>query len=187
MKRMLLLAGAALCVAAIAFAQGGSVVVTMDPLGTDCNLTDPSTPALCSYYVVHVCSPGATGIQYKINSGHTGTAFPDAPVFPVTIGSAATGVSIGYGECLGGVIHTLSLQYFCQGTTPPCSSIDVVGHPTATPPGLLAVSCEQSFVDAEGRSSSIEPDQSCVCDAPDCGTIPVEASTWGNIKALWRE
>lgn len=185
MRKVLLLAMVVLCTASVAFAQGGAIGVFADPGATSCNLTDIGfAGALCNYYVVHFCVPGATGCQYQVLSGHLGIAFPDTPVFQVTIGSAAAGVSIGYGACMAGTIHNLTLSYFCQGLTPPCATMEVVGHPTATPPGLLAVSCNQEFVGAKPHTSLIDcPDD---CTIPDCSTVPVENSTWGNIKSLYQ-
>lgn len=187
MKHLLVMSLVLMLTASMAFAYiNGAVVVTTDGTGTDCNLQDVGPPALCSYSIVHICALGSTGCQYKVDvTGHAGTPFPDEPIFQVTIGSAAAGVSIGYGGCLAGTIETLRIQFFCQGTTPACTPMVVEGHPTATPPGLLTVDCSSTFQDARGLTSVLNPDSGCQCAIPDCSQIPVENRSWGAIKSLY--
>ena len=73
------------------------------------------------------------------------------------------------------------MRYFCQGTTPSCAIVRVVGHPDATPPGLLAVDCEQNLVLVDGGVSFINDDGTCPC-----AVVKTHDTTWGQIKEIYR-
>lgn len=151
--------------AAPAWAQGGFIGVYSDDTGSACNLTD-NTTAVCSYYVIHSLSPATRGSRFRIESQHAGIKLGDTPVFLGTTGSSETGVSISYGACTDASegLHVLTLNYFCQGTTPACATMEVV----AGPDGLEAMDCDSpvNWVPATGWTSYINNDGSCPCDLP---------------------
>lgn len=164
-------------------ANGGMIGVYADPGGADCNLVD-AIPGLCTYYVMHMYAPAVTASQFMIVSEHLGIFLSEISPFFVVIGTSATGIQIAYGACLASPIHILTLNYFCQGITPPCATMSVVGHPTAEPPGLFAADCDYNLVRACGLTSPINGDGSCPCvdDLPS----GVEPATWGHVKAMFR-
>jgi hypothetical protein len=182
MKKLLLIAIVLLVAANVAVAQiGGNLAVYSDVNALSCDLNDIGV-TICEYYVIHMLTPGVTASQFKIDTNHQGFFLTEISPFPVVIGDSRNGIIIAYGACLSGQIHLLTMTYLCQGLTPPCGYMSVVGHPTANPPGLLAVDCNHVSVPAQGYTSYINNDGSCSCTSP----IPVQETTWGGVKALYQ-
>ena len=181
MKRVVCLTVATVLAASMAFAQGGSIGIFADPMGTNCNLGDVA--GLTQYYVVHVNSPGATACQFSAPKPacFTATYLADTGVFAVTVGTSQAGVSIGYGLCLQSPLKVLTISYFTNGGTPSCCYYPVLGHPTATPPGLLVVNCMEQLIPATGGRGIIKPSLTCQCN------VPAEDTTWGQVKSLYVE
>lgn len=181
MKRSLLLTLAMLCIAGMAFAQAGSLTIAADPGGTNCNLAD-TTPGLCTYYVVHVNTPGATASQFYAPQPACMLAvyLSDGAVYPVTIGSSQTGVAIGYGACLPGPNNVLMINYFCQGLTPPCCYYPILPDPALPSGNIEVVDCQNQLLFATGGEGIVNSNQTCNC------SVPVEETTWGGIKSLYQ-
>ncbi len=170
-----------LCIANVAAAQlGGNLAVYADTQALSCDLQD--IPGLGEYHVVHMLTPGVTAVQFKIETEHLGFYLGYTAPFPILLGDPLTGVTVSYGACLTGPIWILTMMYFNQGTTQPCSEMRVVGHPNANPPGLLAADCSSAIVPVQGYTSFINNDGSCPCVSP----IPVQETTWGQVKALYQ-
>jgi hypothetical protein len=182
MKIVILATIVTLLVANAAVAQlGGNLAVYADPLALSCDLQD-FVPMICEYYVVHMLTPGVSSSQFMVETNHQGLFLTEFSPFPIVIGDSRNGIVIAYGACFSGQIHILTMTYFCQGLTPPCGEMSVVGHPTANPPGLLAVDCNNQLVPAQGYTSYINNDGTCSCISP----IPVQETTWGQVKALYQ-
>jgi len=181
MPKLILCAIVLLIVANASVAQpGGNLAVYADPLALSCDLMD--IPGICEYTVVHMLTPGVTASQFKIETNHLGILVGWTSPFGVVLGDPLSGIAIGYGVCLSGQIQVLTMIYFCQGITPPCGGMSVVGHPTANPPGLLAADCSNNVVPVQGYTSYINNDGRCPCTSP----IPVQETTWGQVKALYQ-
>ena len=182
MKPLVLTAIVILISAAAAVAQpGGNIAVYADINALSCDLTDIAV-TVCDYYVIHMLTPGVSGSQFKIDTNHQGIFLTEFSPFGFWIGGSRDGIQMFYGACFSGQIHILTMTYLCQGLTPPCGEMSVVGHPTANPPGLLAVDCNSQLVPAQGYTSYINNDGSCPCTSP----IPVQETTWGGVKALYQ-
>jgi len=181
MKKALLISLVLVFGAGMAFAQGGSIGIFADPAGLNCNLGDVA--GLTQYYIVHVNSAGATACQFSAPKPacFTATYLADTGIFAVTVGSSQTGVSIGYGMCRQSPLHVLTLSYFTNGMTPSCCYYPVLEHPTATPPGLLVVNCAEQLIPATGGKGIIKSGAGCNCN------VPVEETTWGQVKSLYNE
>jgi hypothetical protein len=125
-------------------------------------------------YVFHMQTPGATACQFKIEQqgGANLIWLFDSPAFPVYFGNSQTGAIVAYGACLSGPIHVMTISYFGNGISPTCSRLEVVGHPTATPPGLLSVDCAVNILEASGCGATVNPDAGCMCDPEDCFPLP---------------
>ena len=179
--RWLLVVCAFLCVAVSAHAQGGWIALFSDANGLDCDLHD-NTPGLCTYYVLHIGTPGATASQFAAPrpSCHMGAYLSDTAVFPVTIGNSQTGVAIGYGACFASPIHILSISFFCQGLTPECCFYDVVPDPNVPSGQIEVVDCNENLSYGLGGTSPVNPNEWCCCMC-----TPVEDSTWGRVKSLY--
>ena len=200
MARSLLLCACIIFGATGAYAQAGYIGIFSDPGGTDCGLVD-AAPGLAIAYVVHVNTPGATASQFRVASGDGFDCLwlgENSP-FPIVIGNSQDGISIAYGACLASPIHILSINYFCQGLSETCSWLYICPDPLA-PTGLIeVVDCNQQKLIASGgvlwvnpdwvtcgcwinASGSKSPSASPVCTPP----VPVEPSTWGAVKSLYR-
>lgn len=186
MKTVLLSVLVLMFAATLAFAQSGSVGIFNDMVGGDCNLPD-AAPGLTPYYVVHVLTMGSTACQFMAPKPAcaTSTYLSDGAVFPVTVGNSQTGVSIGYGTCRVGPIHVLTMNFFTTGTTPQCCYYKVMCDPLgqdACASGLIdVVDCSFEPALAAAGTGIINANASCLCD------VPVEATNWGRVKALYGE
>jgi hypothetical protein len=186
MKKALLLTAFLMLGASIAFAQSGSVGIFADAAGTNCNLPD-AVPGLTPYYVVHVYTTGATACQFKATKPACVLAsyLSDATVFPVTVGNSQTGVSVGYGTCRSGPIHVLTLNFFTQGLTQACCYYKVACDPLGSDgcaSGLIdIVDCSFEPALATAGTGIVKANGTCDCN------VPVEDTTWGNVKALYGE
>jgi hypothetical protein len=184
MKRALLLSVCLLVVASIAFAQPGSIGLFADPGGTSCNVTD-AAPGLLLVYVVHVLSPGATASQFAVawDPCFLVTYLSEAVTPPyIGIGNSQAGIAIAYGSCIPSPAMILTLQFFGSGITSPCCFMHVIADPTATPPGIYVTDCASppNLLTATGGEAIVNPDPSCNCN------VPVEETSWGQIKSLYQ-
>jgi hypothetical protein len=179
MKKALLLAMALMLGASVAFAQGGTIGLYKDMAGTDCWLND-TTPGLTAYYVVHLNTTAATAAEFSAPKPTCmmATYLSDASVFPVTVGTSQTGVSIGYGACKAAPIHILTLNFFTMGATQPCCLFPVRPHPVNGGPWM--VDCASTQLPAAARIAVVNGNQTCTC-----AIVPVDESTWGGVKALY--
>lgn len=184
MKPLVLASIVVLITATTTLAQpGGNIAVYADTNAISCDLTDIGV-TVCQYYIIQTLTPfGVLASKFKIDTNHQGLYLGQTSQFPFVFGDPLTGVEVGFGRCLTGPIQLLTMTYLCQGLTPPCGYMSVVGNPTGFPPGLKAVSCNGEIVyDVQGYTSYVNNDGSCPCMSP----IPVQNTTWGQVKALYR-
>jgi hypothetical protein len=184
MKKTLLLAFLTLCVSSIAFAQydPGSIDVYSGQGQASCNFVDAG--GLVSVYLFHTHTDGSTASQFKLETPPSAVwqHFGDLWQFQTVIGSSPTGVSLGYGSCLGqlGDIYLGAANF--NSTTPAgvCDLISIVPDPTA-PSGLVEfVDCAAvKWTKDRGGQGRVNSDGSCDC------SVPVRETTWGGIKALY--
>ena len=181
MKRLLLLGSCLLMVATSAFAQGGRITLSSDTNGAYCGIDD--VPGLLPVYVVHQLIAGATASQFAAPTPGCFAApyLSDTALYPVTIGNSQTGVSIGYGACVAGPIHVLTMNFFGQGLTGSCCFYNVVADPAASSGQIEVVDCGGSLVLANGGFGIINAGPQCECLTP-----ATEASTWGKVKETYR-
>ena len=183
MKKTLLFTLVLMLSASMAFAQGGSIGVFSDTGGASCNLTD-AAPGLLSFYVVHVLTPGASASQFIAAAPACmlgATYLSDSAPFSVTIGSSQTGVAIGYGACLSAPIHCLTINFFAGGTSSTCCIYEVTADPLVTSGEIEIVDCDENLLFGVGQSGVINADATCAC----VDIIPVQESSWGQIKSLY--
>jgi hypothetical protein len=164
-----------------AHAQGGVIVLSSDPSGANCNLTD-KTAGICSYYVVHADASGVTAAAFSAPapSCFSATWLSDTPEYPVTLGDTQTGVSVGYGSCLASPVHILTINFFSQGMTGECCDYLILPHPDGTSGEIEAVDCAENLLFASGGRAVINANAGCPCG------YAAEASTWGKVKTLYK-
>ena len=180
MKKAILALLIGLVCAPSAHAQGGAIVLSGDPQGSDCNIND-SSAGMCAVYVVHVGISGAVASQFAapVPACFAGTWLSDSPVFGVTVGNSQSGVSIGYGQCTPGPIHVLTINFFCQGLSEPCCYYSVVPHPDVTSGVVEAVDCMNNLLTAKGGFGIVNSTNECECGPP------TRDSTWGRVKSIF--
>jgi hypothetical protein len=177
---------------AIAHADfAGRLALYSDASLSQCSLTDTS-PGIADIYVVHriAGTPAALGVVGSIfaiapSAGFNGTWLEDiVPAGLTRNGTSPTGIAVGYGgSCRFADLLVLHVRYQMQGTSPPCSSVEVVPHP-AYPWMIITTTC--GFGDelpVEGGRAIVNADQTCPCDHP----VAAQPSTWGRIKAMYRD
>jgi hypothetical protein len=178
-------------------AQGGSIVISSDPGLTDCTIVDAGS--LIIVYIGHLYSQDVTGARFKFDIGglpwvHLQT---NSPYW--TMGDPLNGITVCYGSCLSSPDVILEMLFF-GSFAPTCSYVGIAGHPVDG--DIWALDCESNMVYASGGQAIVNPDGSCFCHADPgkakvkhetkrsaanfCSAVPVEQSTWGMIKALYR-
>ncbi|UCH83256.1 MAG: hypothetical protein JSW50_12435 [Candidatus Latescibacterota bacterium] len=182
MKKGILILLIALVPVQTAYAQGGAIVLSGDPQGSECNINDKSA-GMCAVYVFHVGISGAFASQFAAPAPacFSGTWLSDTPVFGVTVGGSQTGVSIGYGQCTPGPIHILTINFFCQGMTQPCCYYTVQPHPELPSGVVEAVDCMDNLLTAKGGFGIFNSTDECECGPP------TRDSTWGRVKSIFDE
>lgn len=169
----------------------GSLGVYSDVGGCDCNILDEAA-GLVTVYVVHRdIATGVSGARFKVD----GTARPyltfiaenplGDPIF--ILGNIEDGYDVSYGACVTGGLPVMEILFFGSGLSPHCSNLGVVAAPTSTTGQVEVFDCDHEVFPTTGYSASVNPGTECVCFMPiPCIPVPVEGSTWGAIKALYR-
>ena len=170
MKKLLLLATCLLMVSSAAFAD--HIGVYSDFTGSSCYLGaagqfNPNAT------VIHKFTTGATGSRFKVTFP-AGTAFFGFNSPYVLIGVLNSDLSFGYGQCLAGSIvlgSILAIYGAGQGQVEKADS----------QPNILYTNCV--FAELLATGGSFYVGQSGYCSEY---STPVEPSTWGSVKALYR-
>ena len=187
MRRSTLLLLVALCVPLATHAQvPGHIGIYGNPEATKCHIED-IFPRTIQAYVVHALHDGAMAGAFTVSSseGFTGVFLGDieAPGM-LKFGSAPTGVDIGYGGCHFTLTHVLTVTYYLDGRSQPCSYLEITPTTSGNTTGILMVRCDQELDYAEGGRAYVNGNASCQCFAAGSPT-PTERSTWGGIKDMY--
>jgi hypothetical protein len=162
----------------------------------DCQLM--SVPGIRTVYVRESFNFGSTAARFKLGlePGSTWTYVSETHPFPSTLGNTQTGISVCYGSCLVGNILIASVTYMSYGTDQNCSKVLIQPHPDAETVEIMK--CDGNPNAAYSRDLYIETSAG-FCGCPDAHLIPgiakhfgctpvaTENSTWGAIKALYRQ
>lgn len=162
--------------AGLASAQVPTVAIFSDSLGIDCNLPQTSPGFFNAYVVLSSMATGVTGVQFAAPkpSCFAGIYLADVSPFPVAIGNSQTGISVGFGGCLSGRIHVLTIRYYTDGVTPACCAYPVLPDPIE---GIVGyTNCSFELHAGEGWESVINADASCPCDESTPPTVPSNPS-----------
>ncbi len=175
----------------------GNLFVSSVPQGWDCGFHDDGS-GIQSVYVIHDSPSGTQGCRFRLemDPGVTMTYLSEVHYTQAT-GNTQEGLVACYGECVVDPILVATVYYMSFGTSVDCSAIHVVPHPDAEtidqvachgyPAGVVAA--HDLFV------YSGVPDY-CFCadtrtfpgtpGASTCAPLAVQESTWGRVKALYR-
>ena len=97
----------------------------------------------------------------------------------VTVGNSRTDLSMGFGICETGQFTVLTMTYQLFGTSA-CSTISIAAPQNFLVP--LCLACLFGEYPCEGYGTL-----HVNCDGSfNCNPLPAEPSTWGSVKALYR-
>jgi len=162
----------------------------------DCSLYNEG-PKIGTVYVRLLFNIGATGARFRVapSAGVTLSYLSETHPFAATLGNTQTGISICLGECVVGNAILATISYMSFGTGPNCGLLSLVPHPDAETVEVL--DCDGLPQSAWLIDISVPISTPCGCPAPhilpgapktfNCAPLAVEASTWGAIKALYRD
>jgi hypothetical protein len=166
-----------------------SMVVGNEALGS-CELGSDNGP-LVTLSVIHWPSTTATGARYRISAcSSTLVWIADYSSFNIT-GDFTSGYVIDYGACLGYPIVAQTLLFI--GTAN--SAVKVMPHPESASGLVEGIGCNGEVEYPEPGGICIKGTQDvCWCNylgppyhhIPCTEPVPVQASTWGSVKALYR-
>ncbi|HET6350125.1 MAG TPA: hypothetical protein VFH88_13680 [Candidatus Krumholzibacteria bacterium] len=148
-----------------------------DPAFTTCTLTDAS-PGVVNVYVTETTYE-ATGVRFRIapSAGFTGVWLSETSPF-VTLGTSLNDLSIVYPACAIGTFPVLTVTYQLYGTST-CSALDIAPAEGFTLPICAPCAGEGACV------GNISLHVNCA-GSFDCNPLAVEPTTWGSVKALYR-
>jgi hypothetical protein len=184
----------AIFLASRASAQYGSLGVYADPGATHapspCLLDDQ--PTIRSYYIVHEAIwDGAVACQFSAPKPDcfTGTYLSDTVVwYEGTYGNSQTGVIVAYGICARPIVHVLTMNFLCYGTTPACCCYPVRPDPAETSKKILVLDCWDNIRTVSSNTNVINWNPACSEGCWICPySVPTQTTTWGEIKALYGE
>jgi hypothetical protein len=166
MKKLLLLTLVGLMCASPAFAD--NIVVASDASGTNCAIA-PGFSSTAT--VIHRFTAGTTGSRFKVEIP-AGTQFFSFATPFVPIGNLISDLSLGYGQCLTGS--------FALGTIVAIWTEGVISVVAADGfPNIIVTDCLFAELPATGATSYVQT------TPVDC-TSPVDPTTWGKVKSLYR-
>ena len=168
MKRLLLLISSLLVISTTSWAD--LIGVYSDATGASCNLGaagqfNPNAT------VIHRFTQGATGSRFKVTFP-AGTSFFGFNTPYVPVGALNSDLSLGYGQCLNGMIVLGTINAVYGAGTGTVEKADLQ-------PIILYTDCVFAELPATGGNFYVG-------GSDYCGSTPVEPSTWGSVKALYR-
>jgi len=173
---------AALLFASPAAAQPGpgSIGVYSDTGGTNCNVVDVA--GVVSVYVVLVGGDGAAYTWFALHEtpGLAMTYLNETVQQPLSHGNTRIGIQIGFGTCLNGPAHLLTVRYSGTGTTSTCQAIEVVANPARASGRVEIMDCAQVVHTRGNGAALVRNDGGCSC------AVETSESSWGRVKSLYR-
>jgi hypothetical protein len=170
-------------------AQYGWIGVFADRGGCICEIDDRSPNVVVVYVVHRQIMTGVKGSRFTVEGEGTFlTHLYENPVGdPIYIqGDIVDGYTVSYGECRTGGLAIIEIGYFGQGMSEICSRLRVVAAPTAATGQVEVFDCNDDVFPVSGYVAIVNSTAECWCSDPYCRPVPVEDSTWGTIKALYR-
>jgi hypothetical protein len=152
-----------------------------DPAGT-VNVVYDTGPGPIEIFVVQTVyiEPAVSEARFMAPAPacFTATYLGDTNIYP-TVGNSQAGAWISYGPCLTGSVLVMTIQYYGQGTSSQCCWYDLQPYPGSSyVESQMCGGSDWLWTHGEGIYVSTDP-------AENCGT-PVEQSTWGRVKAMYR-
>jgi len=156
--------------------SGGSILIFSDAALTNPTLAD-NQPGMKNLYVVNTDFIASTGLRFRTVAGvgFTGVWLSESSPF-ITVGKSTKDLSIGFGSCLFAPVMVLTMTYQFFGTSAACSALSI-----APPDGFPFALCNSGG--------------GCIDELPCLGLgslgvncpVATESTTWGRVKALYRD
>jgi len=169
MKKFLLLTMCLLMVSSAALAD--HIGVYSDGSASSCNLGNIAGQFSPNATVIHRFTTGATGSRFKVTFP-AGTSYFGFNTPYVPVGALNTDLSLGYGQCLNGSIVLGTINAIYAAGTGHVEKADLQSI-------ILYTNCLFAELPATGGVFYVG-------GIAGCGEAPVEPSTWGSVKALYR-
>jgi hypothetical protein len=192
MKRILWVLAVTIAVVAPnpATAQYGSLGVFGDAGGCDCDIDDV-TPGLFTVYVVHRdIANGVEGSRFIVRPGagtlltYIGEASIGGPI--IITGGIVEGYEVFYNMCATGGLAIMTVQFFGQGLSQPCSLVELVAAPSSVTGNVEIFDCSSDVHAVSTTPIFVNATNDCICRPGPCTPVPVEETTWGAIKSLYQ-
>jgi hypothetical protein len=162
----------------------------------DCFVLD-NGPAVKTVSVRLQFNLGVNAVRFRIepSPGATLSLITESHPIPNTLGDVTSGISICFDPCTGGTLTLVTVTYMTYGTSPSCSLVRVVPHPSAQTVDQIGCDGLPRPIDVQDLVIFRELGD-CLCPNArtvpggasvfDCAPVAVATSTWGAIKALYR-
>jgi hypothetical protein len=184
-----------ICLAGPSWSQTtGRIALTSSADGSDCAILD-GVAGNVEIHIVILDVMGVAGVQFAapIPDCWTGATWVSDNIQYLIIGGTQDpvgGLSIAFGACLDGPVYVGSITVFTLGQCPSCCPFPVIkatnDHYPEFPGPIVAVCGENwstdMYIAGVSVDAVINPDEQCPCAT----TIPVETTTWGAVKAVYR-
>jgi len=169
----------AFCASPLA-AQGGRIGLYGDPYASDCSVNE-TAGQVYDVYVFHVNTLGSTGSQFSIPIPTCSQVIyaGESPAFDLVYGDSQNGIAITYGTCRSGTFRIMRIGYYAASLAEPCCEYPVLPDPRE-PAGILGADCNFDLYTMTASPLIINPNATCDC------AVPVEDTSWGRIKSLYR-
>lgn len=181
--KKLLLAALLSSVCLTAFSQTvhatNRVSLYSDAALSECILSD-SSPRMATIYLAETSYEATCLGRFRVaaSSGFTGVWLADASPFP-KIGTSQTDLSVCFEACMVGQFLVVSITYQLFGTST-CSDLSIEAAPGFSEP--ICSTCSFHIVPCSGYDPV-----HVNCQGPfNCDPVATEATTWGQVKALYR-
>jgi hypothetical protein len=182
-KALIILTSLLVLSAGAAFGQAGYIGLYADPEGINCSVSDDGSGQVTAY-VIHRAASGTTGSQWKIEaSDGFDMTYVGESLSYVAMGNTQSGISMSYGSCLGSQILLCTITYVSNGSSSPCSYLQVVADPNSDSGAIEVMNCASQKNPGNGSRLYVNPDGSCACGQVN----PIEETDWGRIKAMFAD
>jgi hypothetical protein len=172
----------------VAYAQENTLGLYTDPAGTNCNTI--AFPGVVDFYVVYDGIRGMKIISFSApapdclsSAVHLADIY-DA-IYIVPPGNSQDGIILSHFNCEPTPVVVMVVTYFFPILPQNCCYYPVLPHPQVASGLIEALDCSDNVFYPEGLISTVNGDMSCPCPAPP--TVPLDVTSWGQIKALYSD
>jgi hypothetical protein len=161
----------------------GNITVFADEAAASCSITD-QTPGPITVYVMHTNMSGMAVSDFKVaeSIGFLATYISETIETIGHVGDFRNGITLAYGTCRDGPLLLGSISYQGHGTSTPCSYLEVVAWRYPWP---YTTNCTEHDYQAPPLGRLYVNAQPGEC--PLWCSVATEQSTWGRVKALYRD